>query len=81
MAFLGVIALGALVLFLSPMLGVLVGAFAGWVVGLLAPVWVPSGLALIGLKVTAGELVYLGAALGFVGGFFRANQTNNNGSK
>ena len=67
--------------FFSPMIGVLAGAFAGWVVGWLAPVWVPSGLALLGLKVTPDQLVYLGAALGFVGGFFKASQTNNNGSK
>ena len=64
-------------IFFSPMLGVLAGAFSGWVVGWLAPVWVPSGLALLGLKVTAGELVYIGAALGFVGGFFKSSNTNN----
>lgn len=60
-------------LFFWPIFGVLIGAFSGWVVGMLAPVWVPSGLALLGVKATADQLVYLGAALGFVGGFFRSH--------
>lgn len=64
-------------IFFAPMLGVLAGAFSGWVVGMLAPVWVPSGLALLGMKISAGDLVYLGAALGFIGGFFRSSNTNN----
>jgi hypothetical protein len=64
-------------IFFGPMIGVLAGAFSGWVVGWLAPVWVPSGLALIGIKVAARDLLYLGAALGFVGGFFKSSNTNN----
>jgi hypothetical protein len=69
---------GTALVFFAPMIGVLVGAFSGFIVGWLAPVWVPSGLAMIGIKCSAGDLVYLGAALGFVGGFFRSSQTNNN---
>lgn len=72
----GIIGVAALIFF-WPILGVLAGAFSGWVVGLLAPVWVPSGLALLGIKVAAGDLVYLGAALGFIGGFFKSSNTNN----
>ncbi len=63
----------------GPMIGVLAGAFAGafagYVVGWLG---VPNGLALIGIHATADQLVWLGAALGFVGGFFKCSQTNNN---
>lgn len=74
---LGVAGVFAIIVF-GPMIGVLAGAFSGWIVGWLAPVWVPAGLALLGFKVTAGELVYLGAALGFFSGFFKSTQANNN---
>lgn len=76
-AILGVFFTALLMIFLSPIIGVLVGAFVGWVVSLLAPVWVPTGLGILGIKVAASQLVELGAALGFLGGFFRVAAKSN----
>lgn len=65
------------IVFIAPVVGVLVGAFSGWVVSLLAPGWVTSGLALMfGSHINAGQLVELGAALGFLGGFFRVSRAD-----
>lgn len=69
---LGAILFLAFVFFLAPLLGVLIGAFSGWVISLLAPVWVTTGLGLLGFQVRPDQLVELGAALGFVGGFFKS---------
>jgi hypothetical protein len=77
----GLIASAFGLIFLSPIIGVLIGAFSGWVVGWLAPVWVPTGLALLGLHVNAGQLVEVGAALGFLGGFFRVARPSNKGKE
>lgn len=81
MAALGVFSLALLLIFLSPIAGVLVGAFSGWVVSVLAPVWVPSGLAALGLHIGASQLVEVGAALGFLGGFFRVARPSNKGKE
>ena len=70
---LGGAVLVAAFIFISPIIGVLFGAFAGWIVSMLAPVWVPTGLSYIGINVSPGNLVELGAALGFVGGFFKSS--------
>jgi hypothetical protein len=67
----GAIAVGAFLIFLSPLVGILAGAFVGWVVSIMAPVWVPTGLGYLGIHVAETQLVALGAALGFLGGFFR----------
>lgn len=66
-------------IFFTPLLGVLAGAFVGWVVSIMAPVWVPTGLKIVGINVTPDRLVELGAALGFLGGFFRVNRNNSKG--
>lgn len=71
----GAIALGAAIIFGTPIVGVLIGAFVGWVVSIFAPVWVPTGLGIIGIHVAETQLVPLGAALGFLGGFFRPRIT------
>lgn len=60
-------------LFLTPLFGVLTGALVGWIVSIMAPVWVPTGLSFIGIKIRPDQLVELGAALGFLSGFFRIN--------
>ena len=67
------IAIACSVFFIAPILGVLLGAFSGWIVSILAPVWVPTGMAFIGIKIVASDLVALGAALGFLGGFIRSS--------
>ena len=69
---LGGLILSAAIIFAAPIIGVLVGAFVGWVVSILAPVWVPTGLGFIGINIAAHQLVELGAALGFVAAFFRS---------
>ncbi len=68
----GAVTIGAVILFVSPIIGVLVGAFVGWVVSICAPVWVPTGLGYLGINVAETQLVALGAALGFVSAFFRS---------
>lgn len=72
---LGGVVLAAAVIFCAPIFGVLIGAFIGWVVSILAPVWVPTGLGYLGIHVAETQLVSLGAALGFLGGFFRSRLT------
>lgn len=72
----GAMMLVACIVFVAPIIGVLIGAFSGWVVSMLAPVWVPSGLKYIGINIQASNLVELGAALGFIGGFFRVDKSD-----
>lgn len=72
----GAFAAAAFIIFLSPIIGVLIGAFIGWVVSILAPVWVPTGLGYLGIHVAETQLVALGAALGFIGGFFRVTKSS-----
>lgn len=81
LAAIGIFFVAILLIFISPIIGVLIGAFSGWIVGMLAPVWVPTGLALLGIKVTADQLVVLGAALGFLGGFLRVARPSNKGKE
>jgi hypothetical protein len=68
MAALGLIFLAIILIFLSPLIGIIVGAFAGWVVGL----FFPDTLGLISqmLHIEAAPW-QLGAIFGFIGGFFR----------
>ena len=72
----GAIAVVTGLVFLTPILGVLAGAFCGWVISILAPVWVPTGLGLFGVHVVASQLVEFGAALGFIGGFFHITRNS-----
>jgi len=61
-------------LFVLPLVGVCVGAFAGWVVGLLFP----GTVGLVGSAIAGGAVLpswQVGAILGFVGGFFKARVT------
>lgn len=62
-------------LFLMVILGTLMGAISGWIVGLffsdtILGVWSKFGI-------SGFTMWELGAFLGFTGGFFRASQTNN----
>lgn len=63
------LALVALTVFLGPLVGILSGAFIGWVVGH----FFPGTLDVVSTVLTGDALPHwqLGAALGFVGGFFR----------
>jgi len=57
------------IILIAPFLGIVLGAFGGWMVGLLFP----ETLALIstGIFDTPVPVWQLGAALGFFGAFFR----------
>ena len=59
----------ALTLFFASILGTLLGAFAGWVVGLFFGETILGIFAAIGIS--GFKLWQLGAFLGFVGSFFR----------
>ena len=69
----GALASVAAVLFLAALIGTVVGAFAGWVVGLFFTNTITTVLAALG--VTGVKVWQLGAFLGFVGGFFKATLT------
>ncbi len=68
-AFLAVALVIALIL-IAPLVGICVGAFAGYIVGLLFP----GTVAIVGSAIAGGALIpawQVGAILGFVGGFFK----------
>ena len=67
------LALFSLILFLVVILGTLFGWFAGWVVGLFFSDMLLPIFAAVGIK--GFTLAHIGAFLGFVGGFFKANVT------
>lgn len=68
----GIIAGSFALIFFAPVLGVLLGAFSGWVVGLF------FGNTILGVAASLGlqgfSMWQLGASLGFVGGFFRVHR-------
>jgi hypothetical protein len=69
--------MGIMFLFVYAILGAVFGAVAGWFVQI-APVIGPAvraGFGQIGLNVT--DLTTVGAALGFVSGFFKGKERNN----
>lgn len=59
-------------IFLVPVLGVLFGAFAGWVVGLFFAETILGFLSRIGMDTAGFAMWQVGAALGFLGAFFKA---------
>lgn len=61
-------------LFVMPLLGVLLGAFSGWVVGLFFSETILSFLAALGF--TGFKMWQIGASLGFVGSFFKSTNLN-----
>lgn len=66
------------VIFVAPLFGVLAGAFSGWVVSFFFDETIRDGLMKFGVNLSGMPLWQLGATLGFVGGFFKSHQTNNN---
>ncbi len=71
LALLGVFAL----IILFPLIGVLAGAFVGWVVGLFFEETVMGFFARAGFDTAGYAMWQLGASLGFVSAFFRAGVT------
>lgn len=59
----------AIAIFIAPLIGICVGAFIGWVAGLVFPGTIGLvGSAITGLAIPGWQV---GAILGFVGGFFK----------
>lgn len=67
---LGILAGGAAI-FLLPLIGTLCGLFVGWAVGLFFADTVLGFLARIGVDVAGLTMWQVGAALGFLGTFFK----------
>ena len=72
MKVLGAIAAFVLVLMFLPLVGVLLGAFSGWVVGTFWPSTLAIGMNAVGMGAMAPY--QFGAFFGFIGGFFKAIQ-------
>ncbi|MBA8851229.1 positive regulator of sigma E activity [Ochrobactrum intermedium] len=66
-----IIVTAAAILFFAPLIGVLGGAFVGWVVGLFFAETIHAFLAAVGINAAGLAMWQIGASLGFIGGFFR----------
>jgi uncharacterized membrane protein len=66
---LGIVAL----VLLLPIVGTCIGAFCGYVVGLVFPEAIIDTLSRLGMRTQGLEMWQLGACLGFIGGFFRTS--------
>lgn len=74
LAYLGGVVVGISLFFFLPLLGALIGAFSGWVVGWFFSETILGFLAAFGIKGLA--MWQVGVSLGFIGGFFRATMIN-----
>jgi len=54
----------------------LVGALSGFILSLIMPEWIGTGLGIIGVKAPPDQFHKIGAALGFFGSFFRTIRAN-----
>ena len=73
--FLGVAVGDVILLFLTAVLGALLGAFCGWVIGFTPlGVWILNFLSAAHIET---NMVDLGTFLGFTGGFFKVNVDKN----
>jgi len=73
-----------IVVLLTPLAYACGGYVTGWVLAGLFPFagkWIVDGASALGLRVNMSYLPQIGAALGFVGAFFKSQQTNKNESK
>lgn len=66
----------AALMFAAPLLGVLGGAFSGWVVGLFFADTVLAFVGRLGIDTTGLAMWQLGASLGFIGAFFKSTFSN-----
>lgn len=73
----GAIVVLAVLLCLSPLIGVLAGAFSGWIVGLFFSDVILWFLTKVGVDTAGLEVWHVGVALGFLGSFFRPSITTN----
>lgn len=61
--------------FLSPLIGVLFGAFSGWIVGLFFGPTISEFIGAFSPQAALLETWQIGAGLGFIGGFFKSSTT------
>jgi hypothetical protein len=73
MKFLGLLAAFCGLVFIMPLLGVLFGAFSGWVVGLFFADTILGFLARLGAHTDGLAVWQVGAAMGFFGGFLKTS--------
>jgi len=71
--FAGVGAIAALVFF-APLIGVVFGAFSGFIVGLFFEQTITEFMTRAGFEMAGYHVWQIGAALGFLGAFFRSPQ-------
>lgn len=71
--FVGLLMAFAGLVFVMPLVGVLFGAFAGWVVGLFFAETVLGFLARIGVNTAGLAMWEVGAAMGFLGGYLKTS--------
>lgn len=69
--FASVFIFGLALIFVSPILGVLVGAGAGWVVGLVFEDAIIGFLNRLGVETAGLTMWQVGASLGFIGGYLK----------
>ena len=75
MKIIGGLALIAALAFIACIISTVMGAAVGWVVGLVFHDTIFDFLRRIGIDVTGMSMWQIGASLGFIGSFFRSNQT------
>jgi hypothetical protein len=71
----------AVMFFILCLMSTIFGAAIGWAVGLLFGDTILDFLSRIGMNVNGVEMYQVGAALGFIGSFFRSSQTVNRNGK
>jgi len=69
----GYTVLGAILIFFIPIVGSLIGAFVGWIVGLFFGETMMGVLSAFGVNVEGLEPWHIGMFLGFVSGFFKTS--------
>lgn len=75
----GAASLVVLLAILAPLGYAAGGYLTGWVLVAIFPFagqWIVGGLGSLGIEITPEALPAIGAALGFVGSFFKSTQTN-----
>lgn len=60
-----------IIAFISPVLGTLFGAFAGWLVGIFFGDTILDFLSRVGVRTDGLSMWQAGAALGFIGGYLK----------
>jgi hypothetical protein len=71
--FLAVVGLGIILAFIVPIVFVFCGALSGWVVGLMFTPEIMGFLSRLGMNTDGLTMWQVGAGLGFIGSFFKAN--------